>query len=107
MPFIGKFIRIDPDATIVSLKTKVISSKIHENVSLSCLKTVKKSKEIEGEIYEFLDKEVCKEHEKYVDDRPIPEAIVKIEDIGYIRSEKRSEERRVGKEGRSRWSPYH
>ena len=26
---------------------------------------------------------------------------------GYIENEKRSEERRVGKECRSRWSPYH
>ena len=27
--------------------------------------------------------------------------------VGHIQSEKRSEERRVGKECRSRWSPYH
>ena len=27
--------------------------------------------------------------------------------IDYAKKNKRSEERRVGKEGRSRWSPYH
>ena len=33
--------------------------------------------------------------------------LITIEDIGNERWKKRSEERRVGKECRSRWSPYH
>ena len=34
-------------------------------------------------------------------------AFRRLEDLGYITSYWRSEERRVGKECRSRWSPYH
>ena len=36
-----------------------------------------------------------------------PEVIERIEEIEEVVIENRSEERRVGKECRSRWSPYH
>src|SRR3712207_8017151 len=38
---------------------------------------------------------------------PVPRAFSKRWDLMYVNDVKRSEERRVGKECRSRWSPYH
>ena len=37
----------------------------------------------------------------------LQEALSELQDTKLIEIEKRSEERRVGKECRSRWSPYH
>src|SRR2546421_6666165 len=39
--------------------------------------------------------------------RPIDEKFIRHADYGAVRRAMRSEERRVGKECRSRWSPYH
>ena len=44
--------------------------------------------------------------QKYVDDAEVSEIMVNGKDNIFIESS-RSEERRVGKECRSRWSPYH
>ena len=55
----------------------------------------------------LLDFEPCKECKEMMTELSSPEMIFADEKTRSDESAKRSEERRVGKECRSRWSPYH
>ena len=54
-----------------------------------------------------LEKKLREEVEEYLESKSVEELADAIEVIYRIAELKRSEERRVGKECRSRWSPYH
>src|ERR1044072_671223 len=51
--------------------------------------------------------QVCMHCEDPVCARVCPADAISKDEFGIVHSANRSEERRVGKDGRSRWSPYH